>query len=107
MKILKHIYSELFSSSEGELTHYFNSLFDLLLFVDNSSVENKQFYSDVIISRISTQELLIIFYFLICEEKHTINAMIEKYSFFKNLPKKLIKCKLDFEFFEKKAFGSY
>jgi len=56
------VYEEWFSSHKPQLNHYFNNLTKIISFVDESDVEDKQFYIDLIIAQMSVPELVLFFY---------------------------------------------
>ena len=56
------MYASYYTNVEGELGHYFRSLYNLVKFVDSSSTTNKRLYTNLIRAQISKYELLLLFY---------------------------------------------
>ena len=76
-------------------------------FVDNSSIENKRLYTNLIRAQLSSFELALLFYNSLSDMgREKFKPLIEKYSLLKTVPKKaLIHAPDEFPLYELSAFG--
>lgn len=61
-ELIKHAYSEFFKIHQTELRHYLKTLIQVLKFVDNSTIGEKQKYFDIIRAQLSAEETNLLFY---------------------------------------------
>ena len=59
---LNEVYMEFYSSYSSELGHYFRSLYNIVKFVKNSEVGDKNLYTNLVRAQLSSYELLLMFY---------------------------------------------
>jgi DNA polymerase II large subunit len=59
---LNAVYMEFYRSNSSELGHYFRSLYNIVKFVKNSEVDNKNLYTNLVRAQLSSYELLLMFY---------------------------------------------
>lgn len=70
-----------------ELGHYFRNIYQILKFVDQSSIDNKQLYTNLLRAQLSSDELAILFYNCISDfGLRKFKPLIERYAFFEHLP---------------------
>ncbi len=81
-------FKNLWTEYENEIGHYFRSLYHIVKFIDNSKIENKKHYTNIVRAQLSGQELIIIFYNCIYFSNLKFKPLIEKYSLLKHLPSK-------------------
>lgn len=68
--------------------HYFNHFALILRFIDNSLIDNKKFYTDILRSKMQKDELgLIYLYGLSNEGKEKNLQFLQKYNFLKSIPR--------------------
>lgn len=66
--------------------HYFRNIYQILKYIDQSDVEDKKFYSNLIRAQMSDYELGLLFYNCISDLGNTkFKILIEKYEFFEHL----------------------
>jgi Putative phage abortive infection protein len=69
------------------LEKYFNNLIYLIIFIDNSTLDEKQFYINIVRAQLTVHEQLFLFYFVLTKySKDEFKILIEKYHFFNELP---------------------
>ncbi|MFG0732275.1 putative phage abortive infection protein [Photobacterium damselae] len=73
-----------------ELAHYFRFLYNIFKFIDESSIEDKQFYSRLVRAQLSDQELLLIYYNSFGPYGTKFRFYIEKFQLMDNLQKALL-----------------
>lgn len=70
------------------LDHYSRVIENLFNFIDNADIYDKNNYISITIDQLSSDELLILFYFILCStNKNKLKEIIEKHSVFRNLNK--------------------
>lgn len=87
---VKSLYKKWFRKRKSQLNHYFNNLTKIISFVDESEVEDKQFYIDLVIAQMSVPELVLFFYHsaAMMEQKRYAGAVYEllgEYTFFEQI----------------------
>ena len=74
-----------------DLGHYFRSLYHLIKLIDQSNVENKRLYTNLVRAQLSRYELLFLFYNCLTDKgRDKFKPLIEKYTLFKTLPQDLL-----------------
>jgi hypothetical protein len=61
-EMLNTAYLRFHEELQGRTGHYFRNLYNLVKFVKNSDVENKQFYANLVRAQLSSNELTLLFY---------------------------------------------
>lgn len=80
------IYDEIFQHREGDLGHYFESLTHLLSFInDETVIQDKLKYGDIVRAQISAFELVFIFYQGLSNSDLPLKNLIERFGLLKNL----------------------
>lgn len=83
---IDNFYNSLYRGRESELGHYFRSLYHLVKFVDDSKVNNKQKYVDLIQAYLTDAELHCTFYNGIAiYGRDKFKPLLDKYSFLENI----------------------
>lgn len=89
-KILGEInieYSKFYNHRQRHLAHYFRHIYTMIKFINESSIENKKFYTNIIRAQLSNSELGLLFYnCLSAYGLKKFKPLVEKYSLFNNLP---------------------
>ena len=84
-------YGQFYEQYEGQLGHYFRTLYNLVKFVDRSGVDDKRLYTNLIRAQLSSYELLLLFYNALSEKgREKFKPLIEQYSLLKMLPRTLL-----------------
>ncbi len=113
------VYLEHYKIAQTDFGHYFRNLYRMIklvdqtdFFYDSSKVTEKEVYEikynyiSIIRAQISDYELLWLFYnCLSINGIEKFKPYIEKYSFFKNLPKELLARSSHFELYDGKAYN--
>ncbi|WP_444888946.1 putative phage abortive infection protein [Microbulbifer sp. JMSA008] len=76
----------IYKSHEGDLSHYFRSLYSTLKFIDEKGGDDTKLYVRVVRSQLSSHQLAVLFYNCLygkgCEK---IRLLIERHKFFKKI----------------------
>ena len=84
-------YMKMYNRFQNEIGHYFRNLYNILKFIQNSDVEDKKMYSNLLRAQLSSNELAVLFYNGLSEMgKDKFKPLMEEFSFLKNLPENLI-----------------
>lgn len=80
-------YDVFYQSHSREIAHYFTMLFNIFKFIENSNVENKKFYSNLVRAQLSTPETTLLFYNCLTPNGEKFKNIVEKFSLLKGLHK--------------------
>jgi hypothetical protein len=83
----EEIYLKLYHNHQESLGRYFTSLYNLIDFIDRSSIKNKKDYTNFVRARLSRDELAILFFNGIFKWGVKFKPLIESYSLLKNYTK--------------------
>ena len=84
-------YEKFYKEHQVELGHYFRYLYNIFKYINNSKIENKSFYSNLVRAQLSNHELVIIFYNCLSSYgKNKFMPLAIKYSIFKNMPESIL-----------------
>ncbi|WP_240205264.1 putative phage abortive infection protein [Vibrio sp. CyArs1] len=87
--------------------HYFRNIYQILKYVDQSTVEDKKFYSNLIRAQMSDYELGLLFYNCISDLGNTkFKLLIEEYEFFEHLHSLSSIEEHEIRMYVKKAYGT-
>jgi len=78
-------YNKFWEDGNNELGHYFRFLFNLYRFIDESDGVDKKFYSNVVRSQLSDQELFVLFYNCLTPQGSKFMKYAIKYELFDNM----------------------
>jgi hypothetical protein len=82
---LKSAYKKFWKEGNNELGHYFRFLFNLYRFIDESTNVDKKFYSNLVRSQLSDQELFLLFYNCLTPHGQKFMTYAIQYELFDNL----------------------
>lgn len=81
------VYNVFYPEYEAEIGHYFRSLYNLVKFVDQSSIEDKRLYTNLIRAQLSSWELGLLFYNCLSEYgRDHFKPLVRRYALLKSLP---------------------
>lgn len=81
-------YLTFYDKYQSEFGHYFRNLFNIFKLIENSEVENKRLYTNLVRAQLSSYELALLFYNALSDMGSVkFKPLIEKYSVLKTLPK--------------------
>lgn len=83
-------YNEFLISLSVDFETYFRIMNNILEFIDNSNIESKNIYINILIAQLSDSELYMIFFYSISKNKFNFLHIIKKYNILKNLKKESI-----------------
>lgn len=80
-------YSDYFNTYINDLAHYYRLLYNIFVYVDTSSIDNKYFYIKIVRSLMSDAELTLISLNCLYHEegRKNLKPLVEKYSFLNNI----------------------
>ena len=92
---------------QSEFGHYFRNMYNIVKFVDNSTVKDKRLYTNLIRAQLSSFELALLFYnSLSTMGREKFVPLIEKYSLLKTVPKNALLNPSDhLLLYDKSAYG--
>lgn len=104
--IINAAYITFYNRYQSDLGHYFRNIYNIIKFVDNSHVSDKEMYVNYIRAQLSSHELVMLFYNCLsmygCER---FKPYVQDYEFLENMDFSLL---IDFshtDLYQKKAFG--
>lgn len=99
-------YNDIYETNKSYLGHYFRTFFHVIMFVDQSDIENKKQYISILRAQLSSNEQVLLFYNCLHENgKEKFKPLIEKYALFKNIDRSLIFNEEHFNEYDASAYG--
>ena len=90
-KVIEKSYKEFYETIQSDTGHYFLYLYNIVKYIRNAGIGNKDFYSNLVRAQLSYDELSLLFYnCLSIPPNNKFKPMIEDFSLFKNLPISLL-----------------
>ncbi|MBU1237974.1 MAG: putative phage abortive infection protein [Gammaproteobacteria bacterium] len=89
-------YEIFYKDIQGEIGHYFRTLYNIIKFVHQSDIQNKRFYTNLVRAQLSSQELSLLFYN--CASalgSQKFKPLVEEYSLLKTLPRESLLAPLE------------
>ncbi|MEZ5934180.1 MAG: putative phage abortive infection protein [Alphaproteobacteria bacterium] len=83
--ILRLSYSQFWKENQLDLGHYFRFLYNFMMMIDNSRY-SQSYHMNLLISQLSDQELLILYYNIASNNMECFGKYVEKYAVFSNMP---------------------
>lgn len=81
-------YMNFFRGHESEFGHYFRSLYNIIKFIDQSDIEDKRLYTNLVRAQLSSFEQALLFYNSLSElGVDKFKPLIERYSLLKTVPR--------------------
>ena len=107
IEYIRSSYKKFIRKNNSEVSHYFKSLYNIIKFIDESNISEKEIYINTIRAQLSTYEAALLFYNEIYHPGRVhFKKYIEKYSLFKNMQKDvLLSEKMHVKFYNKSAFN--
>ena len=98
-------YDNLWSHYQTDLGSYFRSLYNIFKMIDESNLEDKKRYSNIVRAQLSEQELIIIFINVLYSGEAKFKILINKFCLLKHLPVKNNVLQEELEHYDKSAYG--
>lgn len=102
---IKAAYSDFWEKGNNELGHYFRFLFNLYRFIDESNGVDKKFYSNLVRSQLSDQELFILFYNCLTPQGSKFMKYAIEYELFDNMKRSGLISSSHESLVDKRVFG--
>lgn len=84
-------YGDFFDKNQAKLGHYFRNLYHIVKLVDESEMEDKKNYTNLIRAQLSSYELFLLFYnCLSFEGGKKFKPLVEQYTLLKHIDKSLL-----------------
>lgn len=81
------IYEMVYLANEDLMAHYFRNMYHVMKFIDKSSVEDQQYYADLLRAQLSSSEAVLLFYNGTSTwGQKRAKPLIEKFGLLKTLP---------------------
>lgn len=91
----------------SQLGHYFRNIYQILKFVDQGSVINKKFYTNLLRAQLSSYELALLFFNCLSDLGiENFKPLVEKYEIFEHLPPLDYMSDEEIRMYSKSAYGS-
>lgn len=97
------IYNEWNESFDRHTGHYFRNIYQILKFIDNSSVKDKKFYSNILRAQLNQDELGLLFYNNVSIKGIKMLRFITKYEFLEHLNYNKRFCNKDLQLYKNEA----
>ena len=104
--ILHQTYKGFYEEYQHLLGHYFRNLYTIIKMVDQSSIERKRDYTNIIRAQLSSSELVLLCYNCISPWGEKFKPLVEKYSLLKTLPEGSLADERDRLLYLSSAFGT-
>jgi hypothetical protein len=106
MERIEDAYQTFWTRSNDKLSHYFRFLYRTIRFVEESNTKDKQLYASIIISQLSDQELILLYYNCLSSNGiKKFKPLAEKYALFDNLPVDILFEESHMYLYESSAWG--
>ena len=90
-----------------EVGHYFRNFHAILKFVDESSVQTPERYTNILRAQMSSHEIGLLFYNALCSYNSELKQLLETHSMLENLdPTAVINKRYEVGLFDRRAFGN-
>ncbi len=91
IEVYINAYDEFYNVNKSDMSHYFRTLYHIIKFIHNSSIDNKKQYIAVTRAQLSSYEQILLFYnCLHVNGKDKFSPLIEDYALFKNIDEGLL-----------------
>jgi len=91
LEIIQAAYAAFYKRSQGDVGHYFRTLYNLVKLVDRSYVTDKRFYTNLIRAQLSSNELSLLFYNCLSDlGREKFKPLVEKYALLKTVPRETL-----------------
>lgn len=88
LQAINSAYRNFFVENQGNVGHYFRSLYNLIKFVDRSAIVEKEIYTNLVRSQLSSYELLLLFYNCLSDlGRQKFKPLVERYALLKTVPR--------------------
>lgn len=88
---IRSSYMAFYGFEQDEIGHYFRNLYNIIKFVDQSDIENKKLYINILRAQLSTYELALLFYNCLSPlGSIKFKPFIEKYALLKGVNSKIL-----------------
>lgn len=86
------VWNEFFETNQQQLGHYFRLLYNVVKFIDNSPIDERQRYVNIVRAQLSTYELGLLFYNCLGPDgEEKFKPLAEKYALFEDIEENVIK----------------
>ncbi|MCT7358599.1 putative phage abortive infection protein [Thalassolituus pacificus] len=107
IELVNNFYGEFWKGWSKDLGHYFRFLYRIMRYIDDSDMEDKKKYTNILRAQFSDYSLVLLFYnCLHSNGVEKFKPLCEKYEIFNNLPDDLLYDKGHKSLYESTAFGS-
>jgi len=106
IETINKAYLNFYQENQAKIGHYFRSLYNIVKFVDNSNIDDKRLYINLLRSQLSVNELNLLFYNCLSDVgNQKFKPLIEEYTFLKSFDSKLLLEEQHMHFYEQSAFN--
>ncbi len=88
---INNAYLEFHVRHGTDVGHYFRNMYNIIKFVNNSNVEDKRFYTNIVMAQLSTYELLLLFYSCLSDKgNEKFKPLVEEFALLQGVSKNLL-----------------
>lgn len=99
-------YLDFFNKRQQDLGHYYRILYNLIKFIDNSSIDDKRLYTNIVRAQLSDAEVFLLFYNCLSKNgSEKFKPLVEKYALLKVINRDSDLNILYIDLYDKRAFG--
>ena len=104
-QLVQNSYKKVFEKHQADLGHYFRTLYNIFKLVKNQNPENSNYYTNLVLSQLSTYEHLLLFYNCLSEYgEERFKPLIIEFSLLDNMPVEKLLDELHKDFYPEKAY---
>jgi len=87
LTLINRAYLTFYGHEQANVGHYFRTLYNIVKFIDDSTMRDKQTYTNLLRAQLSSNELLLLFYNCLSEKgNRRFKPLVEKYALLENMP---------------------
>ncbi len=103
---INEAYLNFFKFAQAVIGHYFRHLYNSLMFIKNSDIENKQLYANLLKAHVSSYEIAILFYHCLSDiGKKEFKPLVEEFAFLQDVNEVLLFKPTHVSLYNKTAYG--
>lgn len=101
-----NVYKNLYNYQNSKLGHYFRTVYNIIKYINNSNIEDKKFYTNIVRAQLSDSEVAILFYNGLSEHgREKFKPLMEKYGLLKNINESDVLESQLLDEYDERAFG--
>lgn len=103
-KIILTAYNEFFDTYQGEVGHYFRTLYNIIKYVKDNNLKTPKYYTNLVRAQLSSFEHLLLFYNCKSDYGSKFYPLIIEFSLLDNMPKDKVLEEIHLQFYPEEAY---